>query len=64
MFKAPVQRLSRQRFFEVKKIMEDYNNDLIGLADFKKRLKPKEAEAFQAMFKQAGFEISKVDFLV
>jgi len=54
--------LSRQRFFEVKKVMEDYNNDLIGFDDFRKLITHDEAEAYEFMLRLAGFNLTKVKF--
>lgn len=62
MIKTWHKNLSRQRFFEVKQVMEDYNNDLIGFNDFKQLISPEEAESYEDMLRRSGFMISKVHF--
>jgi len=55
-------KLSRQRFFEVKQVMEDYNRDMINITEFRKLIQPEEAAAFESMFKEAKFDISRIQF--
>jgi len=62
MTKAGIKILSRQRFFEVKQVIESYNNDLIGFSEFQRLIKPEEAEAYEFMFRQSGFNIAQVRF--
>jgi hypothetical protein len=62
MTKAGIKILSRQRFFEVKQVMENYNRDLIGFAEFQELIKPEEAESYEFMFRLAGFNVSEVRF--
>ncbi len=62
MIKTWNENLSRQRFFEVKQVMEDYNNDLISFTDFKQLISPEEAESYEYMLRRSGFNISKVHF--
>ncbi len=63
MVKYSAKKLSRKRFFEVKQAMEDYNKDLMSLAEFRKIIHPEEAEAYEKMFKEAGFELTNISFL-
>lgn len=60
--KADLKILSRTRFYEVKEVIENYNNDLIDFIEFQKLIKPEEAEAYKYMLRDAGFNISMVRF--
>lgn len=62
MVKFPPIELTRQRFFEVKKVMEDYNNDLLDLLQFKNKISPEEADSYEIMLKKADFQVSKINF--
>ena len=55
-------KLTRQRFFEVKKVLDDYNNDKISLQQFIDRITGKEAESYEKMIKKANHNLELVEF--
>lgn len=55
-------KLTRQRFFELRILADDFNHDRIDMQQFILQLTPPEVRAYGTMFRKAEHNLERVEF--